>query len=883
MNRRFGGRASWATLLLIVGAGCALPHPKIATQAPPPRPEDDREREAWIESMHRAAPGVNWREVERENRRQSAARLAETAASASAPSGVWQERGPTNQTGRTFVTALASDGESLLVGSGDQGGGLFSGTPGSISWAQRATSLGAGVQDLVVVPGSPESWVVVVDNDSVQVVSTDSEVFVSTNQGASWTSPNGLPLASCGFRVTRLLREPGASRTVYLLLAVPDCGPTPTYTLLRSDDGGLNFITLVSGNSVAAPDIWMSRVAPGPLYLLTDSGLESSSNHGASFSLLSTLSTIPGVPWDTLRLAGSEAGAPSFYVLASSSLAANTSAVFASADGGLTWVNRGDIYSLTADPYRADGVITASISTPSLVMLGGIDAYRSTDSGTTFQPVNNWWEYGNDPAHLLHADIRGVDIFSYQGTETLFVDTDGGTYMSTDLGATFNNIHQFGIINGEYYSTLTSKNDPNLIAAGSQDQGFQQSISAPLAAMNFDLLSGGDLGHLTSTAGDHNMLYAAGAGSSSSVAVLDHESPPQNVTITPAYPYATNRSWLPFILADPTNASAFYLTGNPLYRANLDAAGWHWTAMAQDFSGGNGDYLTALAISHVNLGYWYAASSQGRLWYSHNQGATWTLSASQGPAAHYFYGTTILCSPTSATTCYVGGSGYSGPAVYKTADGGVTWQEMGEGLPSTLVLGLAFDDPVRQNIYAAADAGAFVFEPAEATWKSIVGQNSPLHDFWSVEGVPGLPAVRFGTYGKGIWDYLPQSPALKFYTLAPCRVIDTRNAPGRLAGPALQPITGRMFALTGFCGLPATAQAVSVNVTVVGATADGFLTLGASDRGLPGTSTINFWAGTVKANNAIIGLSNDGAGGLIALNGGGGTVQLIVDINGYFE
>ncbi|MDP9120055.1 MAG: hypothetical protein M3O15_01610 [Acidobacteriota bacterium] len=104
----------------------------------------------------------------------------------------------------------------------------------------------------------------------------------------------------------------------------------------------------------------------------------------------------------------------------------------------------------------------------------------------------------------------------------------------------------------------------------------------------------------------------------------------------------------------------------------------------------------------------------------------------------------------------MGGSGYSGPAVYKTTDGGVTWQEMGEGLPSTLVLGLAFDDPVRQNLYAAADAGAFVFDPVAATWKSIVTQNAPLQAYWSVEGVPSLPAVRFGTYGKGIWDYLPQ-------------------------------------------------------------------------------------------------------------------------------
>jgi hypothetical protein len=751
MNRRLEPRTAWAALLLALGAGCAVAHPKVATPASPPRPESGREQEAWIESMHRTAPGVSWREIERENRRRSADRLVQAAAAPAAPTGVWLQRGPTNQTGRTDVTAVATDKDTLLVGGGDECGGLFSGTPESLGWAEHAASLGAGVQALLVVPGPPESWVVATNGASI---------YVSTNQGASWTGPSGLPPATaCGFRVARLLREPGASRTVYLLLIDPYpyyCVTTPSYTLLRSDDGGLDFISLATGSFVAAPDIWTSRIAPGPLYLLTDAGLASSTDHGASFS---HVGTIPGASGDQLRLAGSEAGAPSFYVLASN-LTSNTAELFTSATGGSTWVDRGAIFYMSkfvSDPYMADGVITASISTPGVVMLGGIDAYRSTDGGATFQPVSDWQQYGDDPAHILHADIRGIDCVVYHGTETFFANTDGGTYMSTDLGATFNNIMQFDIINGQYYSTLTSKNDPNLVAAGAQDQGFQQSSPAPLVAMSFESLGGGDIGHLTSSAGDHNMLYAAGVGATGSVLVLDHESPPQNVTFTPAYPAARNRSWLPFILADPNNANAFYLTGDPLYRANLDAAGWHWTAMPQNFSGGgnNNDYLTALAISRVNQSYWYAASDQGRLWYSHNQGATWTLSASKGPLAHYFYGTTILCSPTSATTCYVGGSGYMGSPVYKTTDGGVTWQEMGDGLPNTLVLGLAFDDPVRQNLYAAADAGAFVLDSDAAVWKSVVTADAPLNGYWSVEGVPGVSAVRFGTYGRGIWDYLP--------------------------------------------------------------------------------------------------------------------------------
>ena len=866
--------------MMVAGTGCAVLHPTIEAREAQ-RHDDERGRAAWIESMHRTPPGVNWRKVERENRRQSLARLAETAAAGAAPSGVWLQRGPINQTGRTFATAVTGDGETLLLGSGDQGGGLFSGTPGGAGWAERAAAVGAGVQLLLVVPGAPESWIAVVDGYSVPFLSPDSEVFVSTNQGGAWAEPHGLPAPAGGFHVTRILREAGASRTVYLLLATPSEGPTTSYTLLRSEDGGLDFTAIASGSTAVAPDIWLSRIAAGPLYLLTDTGLHASMDHGASFSLVGTL---PGASGDSLRLAGSEAGAPSFYVLAGDS-GQNRAVLFASADGGRSWIDRGTVVdggTFVDDPYMALGVVTASISNPNLVMLGGIDAYRSTDGGATFQAVSDWRNYPNDPAHLLHADVRGIDCIRYLGAETFFAATDGGTYMSADLGGTFDNITLSGIINGEYYSTLTSKNDPNLVAGGSQDQGFQQSQSASRAAMTFSILDGGDYGHLTSSAGDHNMLYAAVAGNSL-VVVLDHESPPQTVTWLPAYPAARNRSWLPFILADPTDANVVYLAGDPLYRANLDAAGWHWTALPQNFSAGNGDYLTALAISRVNPSYWYAASANGRFWYSHNQGASWTQSATQGPLAENFYGTALVCSPTVATTCYAGGSGYGSPAVYKTIDGGVTWQAVGNGLPSTLVLGLAFDDPERQDLYAAADAGAFVFDAATATWKSIVSANAPLQDYWSVEGVPGLGAVRFGTYGRGIWDYLPAPPSLQFHTLAPCRVVDTRNAPGTLAGPALQGLANRVFAATGVCGIPAAAQAVSVNVTVAGATVDGYLNLAASDRALPATSTISYRAGAVRANNAIVGLSGDGAGGIVAFNGGTAAVELILDVNGYFE
>jgi hypothetical protein len=85
-----------------------------------------------------------------------------------------------------------------------------------------------------------------------------------------------------------------------------------------------------------------------------------------------------------------------------------------------------------------------------------------------------------------------------------------------------------------------------------------------------------------------------------------------------------------------------------------------------------------------------------------------------------------------------------------------------------------------------------------------------------------------------------------------------RGPAGPNGGPSLQSNQLRTFPLTGQCGIPRTARALSVNVTVTAATGSGFLTLSAADQQAGGTSTINFEIGRTLANNAILRLSGEG-------------------------
>lgn len=141
---------------------------------------------------------------------------------------------------------------------------------------------------------------------------------------------------------------------------------------------------------------------------------------------------------------------------------------------------------------------------------------------------------------------------------------------------------------------------------------------------------------------------------------------------------------------------------------------------------------------------------------------------------------------------------------------------------------------------------------------------------------------------NGRWDAfaLDRSGGLSggqsFFTLPPCRVLDSRQPQ---AGSAFASESPRIVSLIGLCGIPASARAISVNVTVTQATGAGHLTIGSSDRPLPATSTINFGAGQTRANNAILSLPLNGLGALrvSATVAGGGTVQVLIDVNGYFE
>jgi hypothetical protein len=144
------------------------------------------------------------------------------------------------------------------------------------------------------------------------------------------------------------------------------------------------------------------------------------------------------------------------------------------------------------------------------------------------------------------------------------------------------------------------------------------------------------------------------------------------------------------------------------------------------------------------------------------------------------------------------------------------------------------------------------------------------------------PAGRDRNAGVGIVmanraaTALTTIPADQFYTVTPCRVVDTRHTGGAIACG-----TERDVAVVGTCGVPTGAHAVSLNVTVTQPTAVGNLRVYAAGAPVPTVSSLNYSVGQTRGNNAIAPLSTGGHMNVYCSPSG--TTHVVVDVNGYFK
>ena len=189
------------------------------------------------------------------------------------------------------------------------------------------------------------------------------------------------------------------------------------------------------------------------------------------------------------------------------------------------------------------------------------------------------------------------------------------------------------------------------------------------------------------------------------------------------------------------------------------------------------------------------------------------------------------------------------------------------------------------------------YEPAMKRWTSLTTTGAPYSgDGYTVvwtgsEMIVWGGVVFYFTYESlstgGRWTVLPLACGTSFYTVKPCRLLDTRRTAGSHGGPALSAGQERRFVLAGVtspCGIPSTATAVAINAVAISPTqGPGFLTIYAPGTARPSTATLNYNAGKIRANGAIVQLGPSSGDIAVFCQQGSGSTDLVIDVTGYFE
>ena len=694
------------------------------------------QRQAWMDHMHRIAPGMSWQAIDQQTRmqRQRHSRSLDTLAGG-AFQGFWKETGSLNQAGR--VEQAEPDYANNILYAASAGGIVWKGPLAGGNWTPLNDRL--KIPDIVKIKKIGSRLVTVSSTNGVV------PVHYTDNEGASWQLSTGLSsLASASANyLSRAVVANDAAHTIYLLTR--EGGGISIY---KSVDQATSFSRIkiypsAHYHTIDYFDLWTAPNGSGAVYLYQNDSVFSISN-GLPFTFLGKVNGQTG----NVILSGAEISGNTYLYLAAADTS-NTTYFYYSSDAGTNWTPSGNIGNVAYGRKSFE----ASQTTPYKIYIGAVNLSVSNNAGANWNDVNDWSQYYYDPENLLHADIDGIQsLVDPNGNEEVYASTDGGLYRSIDGLTSVKNLSLQTLKVGQYYGTYTSRVNPEVIYAGSQDQGMQISRGYNSGVRSFDQVISGDYGHLVSGDGGASfwsdypgfVIYYPDALNSNDYLTWDF--------------IGTGNLWLAPVVADPADpASAYFMggsstSGSHLFHLTANGGQINYTELPYDFGGGSNYPLSAFAISPIDHRFQYAMNDFGDFFYTSDGGANWTKNPNfNGPGAHYFYGSTIVPSAKTLGLVYIGGSGYTNSAAYMTTDHGQHFTPINNGLPSTLIYEMAINTDENQ-LYAATEVGPYVYIAAANQWYDLSGPTVPDQTYWTVDFIPQLNIARFGTYGRGIWD-----------------------------------------------------------------------------------------------------------------------------------
>ena len=742
--------------------------------------------------------------------------------------------------------------------------------------------------------------------------------FTASEGGAVWA-----PVAQGGDGKLYGTTEIGGTST--------QCNGFSCGTAYRIDTGGTNFATLHSFDKTdgSLPYGGLVPAADGNFYGVTTAG--GAADGGTAFKMtpagaVTTLHSFGGTgSGNEPEAAVMQASDGNFYGTTYRGGTSNQGTIFKLDGAG----NYTLLHSFTgadgANPQGAlvqasDGKLygtTVSGGTP-----GNGTVFRIDTAGTTLTTLHNFSITDGDSPKAglaLASDGKMYGTTSDGGTNLV------GTLFRVDTAGTFATLHNF--ISSEaaiMVAPLVQGTDGNLYGASSSGGSlatgtvFRATLAGAVTALHeFADAEGTSPGGGLIQAPDGNFYGTTRTGGANGFGTVYRVTTGGSVTDLHDFVAADGYNSLSSLLrASDGKLYGTAYSGGPGGRGTLfriDAAGTNF-AVVHGFAGPDGGGVAAPVIQATD-GALYGTANQGGFGAAgvvYKEVLCTPPAVSASSSSPVCAGTTLMLSATTipgATYAWTGPNGFTS-ALQNPTISSVTFAASGVYSVVATVAGCA-SAPATTTVVvrgpsAAITAPASVCASSTGNPASVPSAGAGATYVWgitngTITAGAGTASITFTAGASGsvqlsvtVTDAngcvamnsvsvpITVCTAMQFHTLTPCRMADTRNPAGPLGGPALAANATRNFTLTGVCGLPATARAVSVNLTITSPTAAGDLRLFPAGTPLPLVSAINYRAGQTRANNAVASL---GTGGAVSVrcDQAAGTVQFILDVNGYFE
>lgn len=472
------------------------------------------------------------------------------------------------------------------------------------------------------------------------------------------------------------------------------------------------------------------------------------------------------------------------------SIDVNAGEIWRSTNGGKSYTRRNNLNAANNSPVNYlgeqgwyDNVIWAGDPTNSnLVIVGGIDLWKSLDGGNTLIDISTWWE--KTSAHADHHCIVSHPKYNGSSNKTVFFANDGGIYKTSNILTVGNNpqlprkngwtelVNTYGVT--QFYSGAGNTASGTIIG-GAQDNGTLRFTPAG-GSQQWTEMFGGDGGWCASDPTDPNYFYgeyvylnihrSIDGGKTSDY--ISGQFWNGSAWVWKPVPYrisdARNQNALfiaPFIL-DPNNANRILGGGMSLWRTNNAKApntnntGPAWVAIKNDI----GVPISAIAVAKGNSDLiWVGhANSQvvngsGDIYKTINgtsNNPVWQKIDDNGsnPLPNR-YCTRITVDPNNPNTVYVTFGGYSRNNIWKTTDGGLNWSSLGSLLPEVPIRALTIHPRKPKFLYLGSEVGVFASEDGGNNWSATNEgpTNCSVDDlFWMGE------MLVCATHGRGMFQ-----------------------------------------------------------------------------------------------------------------------------------